>query len=181
LTAGPCRPGAAEPEIHVLPECEGFFILNGEYAMCGIVGYIGPKKVTRLLLDGLKRLEYRGYDSAGVAIIDGGEVKITRSKGKLAVLEDIVSNDSFDGHVGLGHTRWATHGGVTNENAHPHVSHDARISVVHNGVIENYSVIKRELEAKGITFSSETDSEVLVNNNPLNTAVDPSKERTHNI
>jgi len=127
--------------------------------MCGIVGYIGPKKVTRLLLDGLKRLEYRGYDSAGVAIIDGGEVKITRSKGKLAVLEDIVSNDSFDGHVGIGHTRWATHGKPSDENAHPHKA--GPIVVVHNGIIENYLELKEILLDEGHVFSSETDTEVI--------------------
>ena len=127
--------------------------------MCGIVGYIGPKKVTRLLLDGLKRLEYRGYDSAGIAVVDDGEVKITRSKGKLAVLEDIVSNDSFDGNVGVGHTRWATHGKPSDENAHPHKA--GPIVVVHNGIIENYLELKELLLDEGHVFSSETDTEVI--------------------
>ena len=127
--------------------------------MCGIVGYIGPKKVTRLLLDGLKRLEYRGYDSAGIAVVNDGEVKITRSKGKLAVLEDIISADSFDGNVGIGHTRWATHGKPSDENAHPHKA--GPIVVVHNGIIENYLQIKELLLDEGHVFSSETDTEVI--------------------
>ena len=127
--------------------------------MCGIVGYIGPKKVTRLLLDGLKRLEYRGYDSAGIAVVDDGEVKITRSKGKLAVLEDIISADSFDGNVGIGDTRWATHGKPSDENAHPHKA--GPIVVVHNGIIENYLQLKELLLDEGHVFSSETDTEVI--------------------
>lgn len=127
--------------------------------MCGIVGYIGPKKVTGLLIEGLKRLEYRGYDSAGVAVINGGEVSIRRSKGKLAVLEEIVSKESLDGSVGIGHTRWATHGKPSDENAHPHKAES--IVVVHNGIIENYLELKELLIGEGHEFSSETDTEVI--------------------
>jgi glucosamine--fructose-6-phosphate aminotransferase (isomerizing) len=127
--------------------------------MCGIVGYIGPKKVTGLLLDGLKRLEYRGYDSAGIAVISGGSVVIRRSKGKLAVLEEIVGKESLDGNVGIGHTRWATHGKPSDENAHPHKA--GSIVVVHNGIIENYLELKELLVSEGHEFTSETDTEVV--------------------
>ncbi len=127
--------------------------------MCGIVGYIGPKKVTGLLLDGLKRLEYRGYDSAGIAVISNGAVTIRRSKGKLSVLEELVSKESLDGNVGIGHTRWATHGKPSDENAHPHKA--GSIVVVHNGIIENYLELKEMLIAEGHKFSSETDTEVV--------------------
>ncbi|MBN1571844.1 MAG: glutamine--fructose-6-phosphate transaminase (isomerizing) [Deltaproteobacteria bacterium] len=127
--------------------------------MCGIVGYIGPKKVTGLLIEGLKRLEYRGYDSAGVAVITGGKVTIKRSKGKLAILEEIVSKESLDGNVGIGHTRWATHGKPSDENAHPHKA--GSIVVVHNGIIENYLELKELLKSEGHEFSSETDTEVI--------------------
>jgi glucosamine--fructose-6-phosphate aminotransferase (isomerizing) len=127
--------------------------------MCGIVGYIGPKKVTGLLLDGLKRLEYRGYDSAGIAVISGGSVKIRRSKGKLSVLEEIVGKESLDGNVGIGHTRWATHGKPSDENAHPHKA--GSIVVVHNGIIENYLELKQLLVSEGHEFTSETDTEVV--------------------
>ncbi len=127
--------------------------------MCGIVGYIGPKKVTGLLIEGLKRLEYRGYDSAGVAVITGGEVTIKRSKGKLAILEEIVSKESLDGNVGIGHTRWATHGKPSDENAHPHKA--GSIVVVHNGIVENYLELKELLKSEGHEFSSETDTEVI--------------------
>jgi len=127
--------------------------------MCGIVGYIGPKKVSTLLLDGLKRLEYRGYDSAGIAIISGGSVTIRRSKGKLSVLENLVSHESLDGSVGIGHTRWATHGKPSDENAHPHKA--GSIVVVHNGIVENYLELKEMLIDEGHTFTSETDTEVI--------------------
>ncbi len=127
--------------------------------MCGIVGYIGPKKVTRLLLDGLRRLEYRGYDSAGVAVISDGKVNIKRSKGKLAVLEELITEDFKDGQVGIGHTRWATHGKPSDENAHPHKA--GSIVVVHNGIIENYLDLKEMLIGEGHEFSSETDTEVI--------------------
>jgi glutamine---fructose-6-phosphate transaminase (isomerizing) len=127
--------------------------------MCGIVGYIGPKKVSTLLIDGLRRLEYRGYDSAGIAVISGESVTIRRSKGKLSVLENMISQESLDGSVGIGHTRWATHGRPSDENAHPHKA--GSIVVVHNGIVENYLELKEMLIGEGHTFTSETDTEVI--------------------
>jgi glutamine---fructose-6-phosphate transaminase (isomerizing) len=129
--------------------------------MCGIVGYIGPKPVVPVLLDGLRRLEYRGYDSAGVAVVANGGIEVRRSAGKLANLENSIQAKPLDGLYGLGHTRWATHGRPTEENAHPHRDGSGRIVVVHNGIIENYLEIKRELVAEGHTFVSETDTEVV--------------------
>jgi len=131
--------------------------------MCGIVGYIGKHEAIPILLDGLRRLEYRGYDSAGVSVRDGDDFYTLKKKGRVENLRKEALGHKTKASLGISHTRWATHGGVTDENAHPHISHDGKLSVVHNGVIENYSVIKRELEAKGISFTSETDSEVLVN------------------
>lgn len=131
--------------------------------MCGIVGYIGNRDATPILLEGLKRLEYRGYDSSGVSILVDGELKTTRQTGRVADLVRKASNSGLSGPLGICHTRWATHGGVTVENAHPHISHDGKISLVHNGVIENYLSIKRFLEDKGVEFYSETDSEVFAN------------------
>ena len=129
--------------------------------MCGIVGYIGPKPVVPVLLDGLRRLEYRGYDSAGVAVVQNGGVEVRRSAGKLINLENAIESKPLAGVYGLGHTRWATHGRPTEENAHPHRDGSGRIVVVHNGIIENYLEIKRELAAEGHTFQSETDTEVV--------------------
>lgn len=129
--------------------------------MCGIVGYIGPKPVVPVLLDGLRRLEYRGYDSAGVAVVQDGAIEVRRSAGKLINLENAISGKPLAGAYGLGHTRWATHGRPTEENAHPHRDGSGRIVVVHNGIIENYLEIKRELIAEGHTFQSETDTEVV--------------------
>ena len=129
--------------------------------MCGIVGYIGPKPVVPVLLDGLRRLEYRGYDSAGVAVVHSGAIEIRRSAGKLINLENAIQGSPITGAYGLGHTRWATHGRPTEENAHPHRSANGRIVVVHNGIIENYLEIKRELIAEGHKFESETDTEVV--------------------
>lgn len=129
--------------------------------MCGIVGYIGPKPVVPVLLDGLRRLEYRGYDSAGVAVVQDGAIEVRRSAGKLINLENAISGKPLAGAYGLGHTRWATHGRPSEENAHPHRDGSGRIVVVHNGIIENYLEIKRELIAEGHTFQSETDTEVV--------------------
>jgi glucosamine--fructose-6-phosphate aminotransferase (isomerizing) len=129
--------------------------------MCGIVGYIGPKPVVPVLLDGLRRLEYRGYDSAGVAVVQNGGVEVRRSAGKLINLENSIESKPLAGVYGLGHTRWATHGRPTEENAHPHRDGSGRIVVVHNGIIENYLEIKRELAAEGHQFQSETDTEVV--------------------
>jgi len=129
--------------------------------MCGIVGYIGPKPVVPVLLDGLRKLEYRGYDSAGVAVVQDGAIEVRRSAGKLMNLEHAIQGKPLAGLYGLGHTRWATHGRPTEENAHPHRDGSGRIVVVHNGIIENYLEIKRELIAEGHKFESETDTEVV--------------------
>ena len=129
--------------------------------MCGIVGYIGPKDVVPILIGGLKRLEYRGYDSAGVAVLDRGVLHTRRAAGKIAMLEATLGADPVVGHIGIGHTRWATHGPPTDRNAHPHLSTDGTIAVVHNGIIENYGSLKTQLAAKGHRFSSDTDTEVL--------------------
>src|SRR5262245_5762982 len=129
--------------------------------MCGIIGYIGPQPVVPVIIEGLRRLEYRGYDSAGIAVVTNGEVEVRRSAGKLANLEQAIAHHPVSGVYGLGHTRWATHGRPTEENAHPHRDGSGRIVVVHNGIIENYLEIKRELLAEGHVFSSETDTEVV--------------------
>ncbi len=129
--------------------------------MCGIIGYIGPRPVVPVLLEGLRRLEYRGYDSAGVALVREGAVELRRSAGKLDRLVEALENDPVDGDYGLGHTRWATHGRPTEENAHPHRDSTGRIVVVHNGIIENHLALKRELEAEGHRFVTETDTEVV--------------------
>ena len=129
--------------------------------MCGIIGYIGPKPVVPVILDGLRKLEYRGYDSAGVAVVANGVVEVRRSAGKLINLENSIQAKPLAGLYGLGHTRWATHGRPTEENAHPHRDGSGRIVVVHNGIIENYLEIKRELVADGHKFESETDTEVV--------------------
>ena len=117
--------------------------------MCGIIGYIGPKDVVPVLIDGLRRLEYRGYDSAGVAVVRNGAIDLRRSAGKLSNLEDVIDLDPITGDYGVGHTRWATHGRPTEENAHPHRDCTGKIVVVHNGIIENYLDLKHELQAAG--------------------------------
>ena len=129
--------------------------------MCGIVGYIGEREACPILLDGLKRLEYRGYDSAGVAVLSGDRVEIRKAVGKLNVLESALSRGAPAGAVGIGHTRWATHGRPSDENAHPHSDCSGGIVVVHNGIIENYRALKDELISRGHSFSSETDTEVV--------------------
>ena len=129
--------------------------------MCGIVGYVGPKPLMPVLIEGLRKLEYRGYDSAGVAVVRNGMVEIRRSAGKLSKLEEALAKQPLDGTFGIGHTRWATHGRPTEENAHPHRDCHRRIVVVHNGIIENYLELKRELTAEGHRFVTETDTEVV--------------------
>ncbi len=129
--------------------------------MCGIVGYIGPRQAAELLLEGLRRLEYRGYDSAGIAVVNGRGLKIMKAAGKLSVLEGELHDDMPLGTIGIGHTRWATHGAPTTTNAHPHTDQSGRIAVIHNGIIENSSAIRKALEQRGHTFTSETDTEVL--------------------
>jgi glutamine---fructose-6-phosphate transaminase (isomerizing) len=129
--------------------------------MCGIVGYIGPRQAAGLLLEGLRRLEYRGYDSAGIAVVNGRGLKIMKAAGKLSVLEGELTEDMPPGTIGIGHTRWATHGAPTTINAHPHTDQSGRIAVIHNGIIENAGAIRKTLEQRGHTFKSQTDTEVL--------------------
>jgi glucosamine--fructose-6-phosphate aminotransferase (isomerizing) len=131
--------------------------------MCGIVGYVGKQKAASLIIEGLKRLEYRGYDSAGVAVWQDGRFEVAKKTGRVANLEKEAARHKLTGTCGIGHTRWATHGGLTEANAHPHVSSDGQIALIHNGVIENYVSMKKFLLAKGYTFKSETDTEVLCN------------------
>ncbi|MDY3868305.1 MAG: glutamine--fructose-6-phosphate transaminase (isomerizing) [Pyramidobacter sp.] len=128
--------------------------------MCGIVGYIGNKRACDVIVKGLERLEYRGYDSAGIAVHHDGKFKVVKTVGKVAQLKELIGPNGLDGCVGIGHTRWATHGGVTTANAHPHADEAQTLTLVHNGIIENYAEARRELEAEGVCFSSETDTEV---------------------
>jgi glucosamine--fructose-6-phosphate aminotransferase (isomerizing) len=130
--------------------------------MCGIVAYIGKKQAFPIVLKGLKRLEYRGYDSAGVALLNDGELNIYKRSGKVSNLEEFALQNNIEGHSGIGHTRWATHGAPNDVNAHPHFSNDGSLAIIHNGIIENYDVLKKDLSAKGYVFKSETDTEVLV-------------------
>ena len=129
--------------------------------MCGIVGYIGGADAVPILLDGLRRLEYRGYDSAGIATLNGGGIEVRKSVGRIADLSKVISENPPHGNLGISHTRWATHGAVTNENAHPHFDQARRLGLVHNGVIENYLSLRAQLEEKGHAFHSQTDTEVL--------------------
>ncbi len=128
--------------------------------MCGIMGYVGPQQAGPILIDGLRRLEYRGYDSAGIAVTNG-VINVRKARGKIANLEDILSSDPVTGSIGIGHTRWATHGAPTDANAHPHTDPTGEFVVVHNGIIENYQSLREELASQGAKWSSETDSEVL--------------------
>lgn len=133
--------------------------------MCGITGYIGNRDAYPIVINGLKRLEYRGYDSAGVMLWDGEDMHLSKTKGKVSDLEVIASNDSArkNGNIGIGHTRWATHGVPNDVNSHPHFSESGNLVIVHNGIIENYSTLKKELVSRGYTFQSDTDTEVLIN------------------
>ena len=128
--------------------------------MCGIVGYLGKRQATEVLIDGLSKLEYRGYDSAGVAVNTGNELAIRKFKGRLAILAEDLQKNPIDGHLGIGHTRWATHGEPSDVNSHPHFNMDRTIAVVHNGIIENYLELRAELEAEGVKFLSQTDTEI---------------------
>jgi glucosamine--fructose-6-phosphate aminotransferase (isomerizing) len=130
--------------------------------MCGIVGYVGEKQALQVVVDGLRRLEYRGYDSAGVAVVADGVLDTRKKAGKLANLETLLGSDPLpQSTIGIGHTRWATHGGPTDRNAHPHVSEDGKVAVIHNGIIENFAELRDELTAVGVSLSSDTDSEVV--------------------
>ena len=131
--------------------------------MCGIVGYVGTRQAAPIILDGLKQLEYRGYDSAGLAVLSNGQINIRRDVGKLHNLINLYNSDPVSGSIGIGHTRWATHGAPSQRNAHPHVSDGGKVVVVQNGIVENFVALKEELMAEGVTFKSETDTEVIVN------------------
>jgi len=132
--------------------------------MCGIVGYIGPRDAYPIVIEGLKRLEYRGYDSAGIALFDGTDLKVSKTKGKVADLEERSGKEiTKNGNVGIGHTRWATHGVPNDVNSHPHLSNSGELVIIHNGIIENYDSLKQELISRGYTFKSDTDTEVLIN------------------
>ncbi len=130
--------------------------------MCGIVGYVGERDATPIILNGLKRLEYRGYDSAGLAVIEGDEIVIRRDAGKLERLETLVAGEPVSGRIGIGHTRWATHGEPSARNAHPHIGSSGRVVLVHNGIVENYLSLRDELGSEGVTFNSDTDTEIIV-------------------
>uniref|UniRef100_H5SFP0 Glutamine--fructose-6-phosphate aminotransferase [isomerizing] n=1 Tax=uncultured Chloroflexota bacterium TaxID=166587 RepID=H5SFP0_9CHLR len=130
--------------------------------MCGIVGYIGPRDATPILLNGLKRLEYRGYDSAGIAVVQDGRIEVRRNAGKIAHLLELVDAEPLTGSPGIGHTRWATHGAPTQRNAHPHTGQSGKVVVVHNGIVENFLELRDELNAEGVVFNSETDTETIV-------------------
>lgn len=129
--------------------------------MCGIVGYIGTREAYPILIRGLHRLEYRGYDSAGVALLDGS-LRLYKTQGKVADLVNLIKNENVSGHTGIAHTRWATHGEPNDVNAHPHYGPGKRIAIIHNGIIENYASLKKELINRGYRFDSDTDTEVLV-------------------
>src|SRR6476469_6803653 len=132
--------------------------------MCGIVGYTGPRQALPLVLEGLRRLEYRGYDSAGVAVLDGaGALHTAKKAGALSNLEHYIDEGevALNGLTGIGHTRWATHGGPTDRNAHPHTDSSGRVAVIHNGIIENFSTLRKQLEANGVEMRSDTDTEVV--------------------
>src|SRR5579872_6635056 len=129
--------------------------------MCGIVGYIGPREAVPIIIDGLKRLEYRGYDSAGLAVLEDGCLAVRRASGKLRNLEEVLKLNPVEGNFGIGHTRWATHGRPTEENAHPHRDCHGDIVVVHNGIVENYLPLKHRLQQEGHQFKTETDTEII--------------------
>ena len=131
--------------------------------MCGIVAYIGPREAYPVIMKGLKRLEYRGYDSAGVALLDENNLRVYKKQGRVAALEESIIGKDLHAHAGIGHTRWATHGEPSDRNAHPHLSANGKLAMIHNGIIENYTQLKTELTKKGYTFKSDTDTEVLLN------------------
>ncbi len=149
--------------------------------MCGIVGYIGPKKVVPVVIEGLRKLEYRGYDSAGIAVVNGTKLEVRRAPGKLRNLEEVLRKSPIEGTYGIGHTRWATHGRPTEENAHPHRDCTGQIVVVHNGIIENYLELKEQLQREGHKFATETDTEIvahLVEKNSKNAPLEEAVRRS---
>ena len=128
--------------------------------MCGIIGYVGPRCAEKVVVDGLRRMEYRGYDSAGIAVLDAGALHVRKKAGKLVNLETLLEIEPIAAsNLAIGHTRWATHGAPNDTNAHPHVSSNGRIALVHNGIIENFAALRAEAEAAGAVFDSETDTE----------------------
>ena len=129
--------------------------------MCGIVGYLGGNKASEILVEGLSKLEYRGYDSAGIAVMDEGKIDVNKCKGRLVNLESKISNKTVKGNLGIGHTRWATHGEPSDVNSHPHLNEAETIAVVHNGIIENYIELREWLISEGYNFKSQTDTEVI--------------------
>lgn len=131
--------------------------------MCGVVGYIGKNDCVPILINGLSKLEYRGYDSAGIAVFNDGDIEVIKAKGRLSNLEKLLEKSNVSGNIGIGHTRWATHGAPSDVNSHPHFSNDSSVAVIHNGIIENYMSIKEDLMANGYTFKSETDTEIVAN------------------
>ena len=131
--------------------------------MCGIVGYLGHRQASDVIIKGLERLEYRGYDSAGIATLENNQIQIAKKQGKVSVLKDLLKKQTINSSIGIGHTRWATHGEPNDRNAHPHLSNNGKIAIIHNGIIENYESIKKNLINKGYSFSSDTDTEVVVN------------------
>jgi len=137
-------------------------IIGGKDNMCGIVGYIGEKNAAPIILKGLEKLEYRGYDSAGIAVIVGDEIKVRRDSGKISHLKELLADKPIQGSPGIGHTRWATHGEPSEKNAHPHIGYNGKVVLVHNGIVENYVEIKDELQSEGVKFSSDTDTETIV-------------------
>lgn len=130
--------------------------------MCGIVAYIGGKAAQPVLIEGLKRLEYRGYDSAGIALLKNNTINIQKTKGRISDLEKILVKPDSSSQVGIGHTRWATHGVPNTVNAHPHIDFSGKFALVHNGIIENYNTLKKWLQTEGVEFTTETDTEVIV-------------------
>jgi glucosamine--fructose-6-phosphate aminotransferase (isomerizing) len=173
-----------------MPAFKGLFYvgmtqLKKEFMMCGIVGYIGRKDATPIILEGLKKLEYRGYDSAGIAVLDGDKILVRRDSGKIAHLGNLIASSPISGNLGIGHTRWATHGEPSERNAHPHVGFNGQVVLVHNGIVENYLELKEELVDEGIRFNSETDTETIVHliesylttGSDLQTAIQKTLER----
>src|SRR5882757_6331801 len=152
--SGPARPRSEQPA--KLSYGQGDRRID---VMCGIVGYVGPRAATPILIDGLRKLEYRGYDSAGLAVHDGKTIEIVRAVGKLAQLDEALAKHPLAGSTGIGHTRWATHGRPSEHNAHPHSA--GEVAVVHNGIIENHMALRRALETDGVRFASDTDTEIV--------------------